>query len=692
MKKNHIYILLIFLPALFLMACEDNYNFDMDKLSKTTTAQTSIAMPLAYANLLLSDLIPEVEDTVVYNSDKSISIVFSRPDIFTYNVSEFFKIPALDPPASKEFVMGKLELADIHLTNSFTAKQLGMSYDGYFPVFPETQVMNLGPYTFEAVPDEFQNATFSAGQMSLTLTNNLPVAIAAGMEFQIRDKANGNAVVASFPFPNVILAGATAQSTPVDLNGKTFSNQMQAYFANIQMLSATNVTINSNANAFSFNLDITGIKVSSGSALISKIQLPHETREFDFGDAADELHYLAFKDGIIQIKLWSYVDASVAVKLRIPSFTKNGVVYEKVIDISRTNDTPLIHEIDLAGYECDLTLGVQKKFNTLVVEYDVYNTAPTEYVQYSETDRVAVELHTTDIFFSEARGKLKSQSITIAPTLVDLDVDLLDVFDGGFKLTDPRFNFFVANSVGIPVKFDFSMKGIATNKNEEVLEISHVLKTITPENPFAIDTIQINKNTSNIVDFIALPPAEIVFNTSVTTNPAGYEDVLSFVSDTSQVRIGVEMELPLEFQTPNLAIIDTVDISFDQSLELLDDANIEFYFKADNGFPFDIQLYLTPLGEDANGLPVAYTTINAHVLEAADVNSVGKVTTLKSTYNKLNLSFDDINNLVNAQKLIVHAKLMTSSNGTVPVKLFHDYSLAIKIGVKAEGSATINFE
>lgn len=693
MKKTLTYVLLpAFALVIMLVSCEDNYNFDMDKVSKTTEVETSLAFPLAYANLLLSDLIQEIEDTVLYKDDKSISIVFRRNNVFEYKVSDFFTIPSIDPPYEEEFNIGKLGIEDISLSNTLTMSDLGFQNQGTIAVFPGTPSATIGAFDFDNISTKFEYATFSSGQIVMSLTNNFPVAVGAGLNFKIVDKKEHNNVIAIFSFPDEIAPGATVQSNAVDLAGKEFSNEMQAILENYSLGSGTNITIDPTASGIDYTVDMTGIKVESGKAVISSKTLPKEKHEVDFGDMDDEIYYLSFTEGKITAKLWSYVAASVEVKITIPSFTKDGVVYERIIPVTETGNEPKIIEIDLAGYECNLTLGEEQNYNRLVVEYDIYNPTPTEYIEFSATDPIIVRLETTDLKMKEVRGKLKSQTIDIDEQKVDLDVDMLDVFDGGFKLTDPRINLYVRNSVGIPAAFNVDLLGIAYNRNQENLSVEHVLKAPTPENPYILDTIRINKNTSNVVEFIALPPAEIVFNASALVNPPGSENVLNFLSDTSQIQIDAEMELPFEFKTANLAIVDTAEISFEESLDMLDDGKIEIYVKAENGFPFDISLNLTPRELNDNGDLIEHETIEAQLLDAAPVDANGKVSEVISTYNKIELTLEEIENLLNSKDVIIHAKLMTTDNGNVAVKLYHDYSLYVKLGVKADGKTTINFD
>jgi len=273
----------------------------------------------------------------------------------------------------------------------------------------------------------------------------------------------------------------------------------------------------------------------------------------------------------------------------------------------------------------------------------------------------------------------------VAQDSIDLDFDFFDRIDGGLRITDPQIRISASNSVGLPFRIDtltlLGKSSFGTVENFGFPIINAPLPSLSQVGQTVYETYVFDKTSTNIVNFMALPPRNIHFNGSAITNPDGDMGgtALNFVTDSARFNVGIEVEIPLEIQTDRLIVIDTVDIDVANTFTMVDMAKL--YVITKNGFPFSLDISLIPL-EKTTLLPYDEIVINA--LQSAEVNSKGIVTVAKESRSSVRLTKQQISNLANSKKIILKASLKTANNGTIPVKLLTYYNLFIKLALQAD--------
>ena len=144
------------------------------------------------------------------------------------------------------------------------------------------------------------------------------------------------------------------------------------------------------------------------------------------------------------------------------------------------------------------------------------------------------------------------------------------------------------------------------------------------------------------------------------------------------------MELPIELMVDSLTLQDTVDFEVNiENMQIEGSATLNIYIE--NGFPFDVSFTII-LYDSITSLNL--DTISADLLSSASVNAQGRVYQTKSSNTEIVIDDELLDNLNNANKLIVIGSISTYNNGTVPVKIYTDYSLYFS--VKIAGEFTIN--
>ncbi|MDA3952288.1 MAG: hypothetical protein PF485_01480, partial [Bacteroidales bacterium] len=160
-----------------------------------------------------------------------------------------------------------------------------------------------------------------------------------------------------------------------------------------------------------------------------------------------------------------------------------------------------------------------------------------------------------------------------------------NTLDGYIRFEAPIINLNIENSYGVPAEINIS-RFTGFNSNEDSIEMD-----LTAINPFSYaypkiipdyinsdilknTTISINKDSSNISDFLAFLPSRLEYNLSAASNPPSQTDSANFVTDESEVNIDLEFILPLWFKADSFALEDTMDINFFEDADYIEKVSV----------------------------------------------------------------------------------------------------------------------
>ncbi|MBL4561493.1 MAG: hypothetical protein JKX79_10985 [Labilibaculum sp.] len=314
------------------------------------------------------------------------------------------------------------------------------------------------------------------------------------------------------------------------------------------------------------------------------------------------------------------------------------------------------------------------------------------------TGNLGINLTVQNINFVLAQGDFGNQNITLDAGNFDMDVDFWDDIEGDYQFADPRINLYMENSVGVPFQINaditgYSNTGTMVSLNPDAQQPAYP-DDVSATNPLTIDAIteiiSYNKNNSDIVDLMALPPSDrLEYSGNITLNPAGAVTPSptspNIISNNSAINIDIEIDVPLDFTAANLVLRDTInDIDISDADKIM---NAAVVIVTENGYPLDVtidKIYFT----DA-----AYNVIDSitdnEVIDAATVftsgANIGEVdpSLIKEVSHEIKLTQSQIKNLNQTENLIINANVSTE-NGGVPVKLKGDYELKFTLSVQAQ--------
>ncbi len=684
-KTNSVlkFALLVQFGIIFLISSCLKDNFDFDKLS-SPTLNPSVILPIAFTSLKLSDIVKEKQDTIEYLDNQTIRIVFRRDTLQHFTVDNIFEIGTQEL-ISNEYTIQDIILEPFSFENAVPLEDLndGTLSNGTFPMFAGLPPYNIENVELDNSAEGFNYVIFSSGSVKLTFTNNFPVPISAGLIVNLFN--TDNSLFAAFFFDEIINVGQTVISeTP--LAGRLLTNQQTLTLENFG-LEAVNSPVTFNLASDNINLlveSVGNLMVSSGEAIFPDQSFEKEFDRYNFGvDNSEQIRTLHLKSGYISYSVNTAIEENIRLTITFPTVTRNGQALSKQIFLSGGTGTTS-GTIMLENYNIDLSTIPEQDYNIIPYEYQLDLISLGVPVHFDLNENILFNFELVDLGYSYADGYFLGQKdLEIEEQSLDLDISFFEDINGGLTLTNPIIRLHVSNGVGLPVRVDnlnllgFAQNGASVDFGFPVVdapypEINQVGQTIH-------ETLIFNRTNTNIVPFLALPPKSITYSGSGRSNPQGNLGFNNFVTDSSTVTIGFDLEFPLEVQTNNLVFQDTVKMDIGKSFKDITTATL--HVNSVNNFPLDLNLNFILLDSISRN-PI--DTIQVAQLLSATVNNLGNVTEPSTDNFEISLLEENIANMKRSKEIIMKASITSAQNGTVPVILYTFYELKISVAVSAD--------
>lgn len=419
--------------------------------------------------------------------------------------------------------------------------------------------------------------------------------------------------------------------------------------------------------------------VSNGSVQADRV----DNFQFDAGGEA-EITSMNIKSGSVQVSVSSQYQHSGTLTITLPKVTKVGTPFKMVIPLNYSGSVPLSAE--QAGYlsSYKMEMAAQGGGNEIEVQYELELENSGNPVL--PTDAITMLIAFNDLEFSALFGYLGQHNLAVPADSIDINL-FNNSIAGNFTLEDPRFNLIIHNSFGMPVgaevvKFDaisnsgtiaFNGPNIPGQLNVNSPSLAQIGQSATTE-------IYLDRNNSNIADILNSKPHQIIYQMNGLGNPDGQTSG-NFATDSSKVEMEIEMELPLHGSVSNLVIQDTLDFNFLQDINMIEEAM--FRLDIENGFPIeaDVQLYFV----DAN-LNILDSLIigSTAIIGSGVLGSNGKVSQATKKVTDVFLDANRLDNIRQVEKVIIRGDMSTAQQGSVPVKIYSDYTLNVRVGAQTK--------
>jgi len=298
-------------------------------------------------------------------------------------------------------------------------------------------------------------------------------------------------------------------------------------------------------------------------------------------------------------------------------------------------------------------------------------------------------------------------SVILPTNALDINLEVYNkVVGGSFYFEDPRVNVIVTNSMGVPVDMAMTVLEAWSPVTGSTIPIELWGISIPPATSIPLDnpsspgypTVQgdtvvtvysFTDANSNVKNFLQIGPKYIYYAVQATINPLGDTTSSFFVLDTSEFSVEVEVELPLWGTANFVTMGDTLPFMLDLNDPSGSDLVVTeatFMINTYNRFPADVEMQL--LFTDTAGVIIdsLFTNGQSMILQAANIGAAPALRTTgpKHTVNEVLVSRARLDNLGKAREMIVRGRVTTNNLGTQLVKVYSDYTVEVKLGVKAK--------
>jgi hypothetical protein len=428
-------------------------------------------------------------------------------------------------------------------------------------------------------------------------------------------------------------------------------------FVNIPRQEPTTITLVENGLPF--------IALNVGLGTLGGVQL--SSANFDGG-------YLVYT-----LRTATGVSNDVDVRLRLTNATLGGNTFDQVLTLPQ-GTTVYNDSIDISGLDFDFSNG-GTTYNYLEVYVGLEDTAQTPNNQSFDIDVAFAGLA-----IQTAEGFFGNRVINIPNGQFDLNLEGLEEFTSGFRLTNPTIKLKASSNIGMDIGLAPKFNGVNADNKVQALGFTPQTVSGAPAVGQTVNSeVVVDRNNSDIVDFLANLPNKILYSGSVNLNP-GQNNASNFITKDARLRMGLELDIPLEFSAQNMTLeqkIEDVNILDSATQDLVEEVTL--YFRNKNGFPFELDLTVVFLdretGDSINGVYIP-------LLEPAPIDMQGRVTQKLTRNFSVKFEQDQIVDLAKTGSIIIKARLNTPNGGNDAIKLYSDYDFQTLISVRTK----VNYE
>ncbi len=413
---------------------------------------------------------------------------------------------------------------------------------------------------------------------------------------------------------------------------------------------------------------------------ISDIPIPLNNTNVPFNSiSGQDFKKVIFKAGNIEIKINNTPNLfanDVTCKVTFTNFKLNGQALTSTFTIPKNTGasaTTITQNIATTGAVLDMANG------NINITYTINN-------QNTPFTGGNLTFSLQNMQYSYIEGKIPQYDFSLEEKLIELDIFKYWKF-GEVYFKDPRINLIVQNSYGVPLRAQAdklnaiaynNVKTAITNSDYPNNIFNFPYPNISQAGIFATDTFKFNSGNSNLGAVIQLHPPQIEYKVSAELNP---NNLQGFITDSSRFDVYLDIALPMYGHATNYTLTKDFDLNMAQ-FEAMDYA--KFKLVTENGFPADIKLQLLFLDASENVIDSLFAG-DSVILQAAEVDGNGRVNQANKAVRVTETEFtaQRFSAIKTAKKLKLKGTVNTLNNGTVDVRFYTDYAMALRLGIVA---------
>ncbi|NEN23185.1 hypothetical protein G3O08_06690 [Cryomorpha ignava] len=475
----------------------------------------------------------------------------------------------------------------------------------------------------------------------------------------------------------------------------------------LQIGSDQSVAIRIEENIFDIGIDSliaiepdTVSKIFSIAPLLQFTFNPGQTfynsdESFEFNGVEAQLSQAILKGGKLILNAENSIDGDLNFILKIPKAFKNGesLLISETIPAASGNENGLLNrEIDISGYELDLTGQNGNEFNVLAVQFTLSNPANGEPITAVNSDIVKLSVSYTDLDVQFAKGYFGTEALNLNES------SIFNAFDGYndamIDVDEVNAELSFTNGFGIDIQASIFQIKAWNNFTENSVNLSNSLigsninlsrAGLNGYDPLpSAKNYVLNNFNSNITELLELLPDSIFINANASLNPLGnisnYND---FVSDKSRLRCDLSLLIPMKLSLTNLSIRDTTKLEWPGNENFsIESGNL--YLAASNSFPANFLLEINAIDGSNN----VVLKLNPYLENPEGLISGRNGDEPSNSLLKFSLDDYAVNQLKNSKSIAIKANFETTN---YPETVIFNENDSLKILISSDLNSRLTF-
>ncbi|MBP7822008.1 MAG: hypothetical protein KA010_03735 [Saprospiraceae bacterium] len=399
-----------------------------------------------------------------------------------------------------------------------------------------------------------------------------------------------------------------------------------------------------------------------------------------------DVDYAILKSGTLYFAFQSYHMDDMDVTLTIPEMTLNGQPFTKHYDVNFNGFIPqtVIDNVSLAGYQ------LQSESDSIYIKYTALHSNGVR-------DTVSnFIMQINELKFGYAEGYWGNELLNIDRDTIEIDF-FNEWSQGQVYFENPIVRVNVASSFGFPVGSIVNVANFIPKTGVALpLESPYVDQSILFDYPKLNEVGQtkstrfsFTKDNSNIREIVSSSPVAVDYDIDAIANPESDTSIRGFITDSSEFRIEVEVDLPIHGNAKDFITSQTFDFDFcdlvnkTEFVECGDIKDAAFRLATNNELPInvDMQFYVADADEH---IIDSLLTGEQRILEGAHADIDGNVLTASKKITDARLPLERIADPSKIKKIIMKANFSTYNHDTQSVKVLSSQKVDIRMGLKID--------
>jgi len=430
--------------------------------------------------------------------------------------------------------------------------------------------------------------------------------------------------------------------------------------------------------------------ISGQSSVTAKLKLNDKT--------SVRYDSMYFYKGMLDYQITVPANTTGTLTITFPELTNSN---HQALQISKpitANQTAYSGSQDLSQYEAIFSQGVDSSYIRAVTTIN-FTTQPSNSASSFEFHFSISQVEPEVVF-----GYFGQREIDHAVPTLNFDFFDKDKLGDAVQFGDLRLNIISENNIGVPFSVAIQNIVVENTKTQQSQTLTFSDSDVrslnaadyNQPNKSVVDTLQLSKANSNVMDIAQLYPNTGSCSVISSINPNG-TNATNFISRNSKLLTHLEIEFPLWFRISDYRRTDTID--FDLNDILGSDTQVDrvkslkIYLENSNGFPFDIQNQLYPATANYQAVDSLFTGLQS-ICKACKTKSNFKLD--EPTTNTVIAELDKTqikkmrDNDVKYLLLSSRAFTPSTTNPQEYIKIFTDNFMKMTIKVEVVGESQNN--